>query len=81
MHFYLMLENLKIMVGNWKSLKNSKPEANKLVELSNIPTGIGGTRWGWQSTGRLRKSGLFTIKYTDGYSHNLPPTHWRELEQ
>lgn len=71
-----------IIMGIWKSLKNSKPEIGKLVELKHMITGIGAPeREGWESVGRLRESGHFTIKQNKEKTVDFRnPTHWREIK-
>ena len=70
------------MTGNWKSLKNSKPTINELVELKLMITGVGAPeREGWESYGRLRSSGFFSIRQNELHSVDARnPTHWRSVK-
>lgn len=62
----------------WINLKKSNPPINKLVCVAHCISGTGAPeREGWESEGRLRESGLWSIKMCKGYSHNKKPTHWK----
>lgn len=46
----------------WKNLARHQPEFNKLVHVAYIPMGVGAPeREGWQSKGRLREFGMWSI--------------------
>jgi len=67
----------------WRNLERSKPPINELVELQHMITDIGAPeREGWVSVGRMRESGIFSIKQNDirtvDFRH---PTHWRVLTE
>lgn len=62
----------------WKSLKNSVPHVGITVKLKHMITGIGAPeREGWESVGRRRKSGKFSIKQNISNTVDFRnPTHW-----
>jgi hypothetical protein len=66
----------------WRSLTKSKPEFNKLVEVKYEPIGVGSPeREGWQSTGRLRSDGTWTILQNPEKTVDFrKPTHWKEID-
>lgn len=65
----------------FRSLKNSKPPVNELVELQHLIVGAGAPeRDGWISVGRMRENGRFSIKQNEqGTVDFRPPTHWKAL--
>ena len=70
------------MVNNWKSLKNSRPLTNELVQFSYIVTGAGGNREGWETVGRIRESGIFSLKQNvKGGVSFIKPTHWKPIDE
>lgn len=70
-------------MSSWKNLKRSKPPLNELVELQHMITGIGAPeREGWESVGKMRESGIFSIKQNTSKTVDFrPPTHWREIKK
>ncbi len=67
---------------NWKNLNKHTPPINELVHVAHIITGTGAPeREGWESEGRLRASGFWSIKICEGYSHSKKPTHWKPKNQ
>jgi len=68
------------MIGNWLSLKNSKPPYNKTVKVAFIPSGPGGNVEGWESKGWLLKSGYWSIKQAEGVVKYQTPTHYKFIE-
>ena len=65
----------------WRSLNNSKPPINELVALRHMITGTGAPeREGWESTGKLRDNGRFSIKQNKEECVDFrEPTHWKEI--
>ena len=66
----------------WRTLKNSKPPVNELVNLQHAISGIGAPeREGWVSTGRMRESGTFTINQNTNNTVDFrQPTHWKAIK-
>ena len=67
----------------WINLERGKPPVNKLVELQHMITGIGAPeREGWESVGRMREDGRFSIKQNDSKTVDFrPPTHWAVITE
>tara|TARA_R110000803_G_C11981221_1_gene320782 strand:+ start:2592 stop:2810 length:219 start_codon:yes stop_codon:yes gene_type:complete len=67
----------------WRSLKRSKPPLNELVELMYMITGAGSPeRQGWESVGRLRENGRFSIIQNESKTVDFrPPTHWKLIKK
>lgn len=65
----------------FRSLKNSKPPVNELVELRHLVTGNGAPeRDGWVSVGTMRQNGKFSIKQNSNMNVDFrPPTHWKRI--
>ena len=67
----------------FRNLKKTQPEINKLVEVGHMITGAGAPeRTGWATTGRLRESGIWSLKQNRNKTVDFrPPTHWREIQE
>lgn len=67
----------------WRSLKRSKPERGKIVEVQHMITGPGAPeREGWFSTGFLIRKDRWLIKQNDQKSVDYrDPTHWKEIKE
>lgn len=64
----------------WNRVDDKTPEIGIWVEVTRIDESHSVIGVVWTSKGRLRKSGHWTIKATDGLNlNNAKPTHWRKL--
>lgn len=67
--------------NSWRNIERNKPEVMELVELQHMITGIGAPeREGWESVGRMKANGKFSIKQNASNTVDFrPPTHWRYI--
>jgi len=65
----------------WNRVDDKPPEIGVWVEVIRIDESHSVIGVVWSSIGRLRESGNWTIKSTDGLTlRNSKPTHWRKLK-
>lgn len=73
----------EMIYKGWKNIKRIKPPINELIGLKYMITGIGAPeRKGWESIGRMRKNGRFSINQNNSKTVDYRiPTHWKIITE